>query len=139
VLQWVRFYISRDVNYKMKALTTASPIIAKTVHERTNFFFNCNPDQLDALQPCSTFTIVYAPVDDENWEAVDYRVIEPRKAYAVIKRRKISALEVYFFENLQRFNDLKQHYETFSNQMRDRRRLIVPTHEMDTPSEDQVA
>lgn len=66
----------------------------------TVFYVGFEPSQLDGFAAGCEFTIVYAPTDYHGWEAVTYRVIEPRKAYAVLERRPLTKAELGHFRSL---------------------------------------
>jgi hypothetical protein len=83
------------------------PIIANGV---INFCLEAKPNQIAKMPPKSQFSIVYSPVENHRWEMVNYRVIEPQKAYAVISRRELSIMERQYFENLLKFTVLKGKY-----------------------------
>lgn len=72
----------------------------QTSSGNTVFYVRFEPSQLDEFPTGSEFTIVYSPTAYHGWEAVTYRVIEPRKAYAVLERRPLTRPEQDYFQSL---------------------------------------
>jgi len=93
-----------------------SKFIAKITDSGTvNFFIGADPECLNELPANAQFTVVYSPTLNTPWEVVEFCVIEPKKAYAVIKRRELVGRELSYFETLSKFNQLKQRYQALSS------------------------
>src|SRR4051812_25759723 len=93
-----------------------SKFIAKiTDSGNVNFFIGADPECLNELPANAQFTVVYSPTHNTPWEVVEFCVIEPKKAYAVIKRRELVGREQNYFETLLRFSQLKHKYQTLSS------------------------
>lgn len=68
--------------------------------DRTIFYFGVKPPAIVELETGSEFILVYSPTPDNDWQAVQYRIIHKNLAYCVLNRRDLSPPEIEYFKGM---------------------------------------